>query len=495
MQTLPARLNDFAGGNKFSHNQMMLNKTWFPKKDILVFFVFYFIAHGGILFLGNSVFWDDWVLVGASFENISTEFSEAGSFLNISTYILAPLNTLGAFAYKILTFILMFFTGVLFYKLLIRDVKLKQNQAFIIAMLYLISPLFIARVALIDFGYILSVFLFFAGWWYFFEKRIISLLLFFVSFFTQSLMVFYCIPIFFTMNILNKNKNYFSVIKNRIDFLLLPFIWFYLKLTFYKPYGNYAGYNEHYNIKNLFNSPYAQWLDFKSYLATNQVTSKIFFIVFFILICILMLGKFKIVMKDSKPIKLIFYGILAFLLGVFPYWILGHVPSFWEWTSRHQLLMSFGLSIMIVGIIGSLSFYFQQIALTSIVSICLIINWTNYQDFYNDSIKQKELVSFLKESKEVQNSSLIIFDDKSANAIFRSYRFYEWNGLLHTAYPEDFSKFGINLAELNSYDSGSYDTQFKRFHTTINHQRTNAAVMVKLERIDGKNIFILNSYR
>jgi hypothetical protein len=225
------------------------------------------------------------------------------------------------------------------------------------------------------------------------------------------------------------------------------------------------------------------------------VTAKVFFIVFSISICILILGKFKIIMKDSKSMKLIFYGFLAFLIGLMPYWILGHIPTFWEWTSRHQLLMSFGLSIMILGTLGSLRSYFQRIMLSSIISICLIVNWTNYRDFYNDSIKQKELVSFLKESKEVQNSSLIIFDDKSANAIFRSYRFYEWNGLLHLAYPEDFSKFGINLAELNSYDSGSYDMQFKRFHTTIKHQRANAAVMVKIERIDGKNIFTLNSYR
>lgn len=472
----------------------MLNNKWLSN-DILVLFIFYFIAHGGILLLGNAVFWDDWVLVGASYKDLSTLFSEAGSLLNIAAYMFLPLDLLGSFSYKILTFILIFFTGVLFYKLLIRDVKLKQNQAFFVGMLYLISPLFIARVALIDFGYVLCVFLFFAGWWYFFEKRIISLLLFFISFNTQSLLVFYCIPIFFTMSILKNYNSYFNAIKNRIDFLLLPFIWFYIKLNFYKPYGNYAGYNEQYNIENLINSPQTQWLDFKSYISSNQVTAKVFFIVFSISICILILGKFKMIMRDSKSMKLIFYGILAFLLGVFPYWILGHVPSFWEWTSRHQLLMSFGLSILIVGILGSLRFYFQRIALSSIMSICLIINWANYHDFYNDSEKQKELVSFLKKSKEVQNSNLIIFDDKSANAIFRSYRFYEWNGLLHTAYPEDFSKFGINLIELNSYDSGSYDTQFKKFHTTINHQRTKTAVLVKLERIDGKNKFTLNSLR
>src|SRR3546814_15130206 len=52
---------------------------------------------------------------------------------------------------------------------------------------------------------------------------------------------------------------------NLLPFAVLPFLYFAIKILFFKPYGLYQGYNEHYSARNVAASLYNQILNFFTY--------------------------------------------------------------------------------------------------------------------------------------------------------------------------------------------------------------------------------------
>lgn len=139
---------------------------------------------------------------------------------------------------------------------------------------------------------------------------------------------------------------------------------------------------------------------------------------------------------SSTSIKLILIGVFALLLGLFPYILLGYPPTFLDWTSRHQLLLPLGSAIFVVGILG---FFEQRKRFTLmffLIALSISMNIKNYADFYRDWNKQQMLVSLFRQSDDVKNAGIIAFIDetRSLNAIGRTYRNYEWNGLLKLAF-------------------------------------------------------------
>ena len=88
-----------------------------------------------------------------------------------------------------------------------------------------------------------------------------------------------------------------------------------------------------------------------------------------------------------------------------------------------------------------------------------------------------------------KEASLILFDDNTKNAISRSYRYYEWNGLINRAFPNDNSKFGIYQSQYESYKKGNFDTQFQRFENTRNHMKGGIVVLIKIQKVNGRLTF------
>jgi hypothetical protein len=184
---------------------------------------------------------------------------------NISGYLHVSLLSFGPWIYRYLTFILMFLAGV-FLNLIIKNYKeISDEYRFFIVILFLCLPFYWARVAIIDFPYTLCYFLFFAAWALLDKIKFFSLLLFFVSFITMSLLVFSIIPFlefYYRSNRSNINsKTFLKYIIKNIAFTILPFIFFTIKLLFFKSYGNYEVYNENYSILSLARVPFYMLLD------------------------------------------------------------------------------------------------------------------------------------------------------------------------------------------------------------------------------------------
>lgn len=444
-------------------------------KYYLSLFFLYFIANGGILFIPNAIYWDDWVLYRTPPAIIMDTFSQLGSMFNFFGYLHVSLLTIGPWIYKVLTFILMIGSAFLLDSRINRYKSINDETRFFIVLLFLVLPFNIARVVLIDFPYTLCYFLFFLAWTLMSRSRILAIIIFFFSFNTNSLLVFYAIP-FIDMLYINKDidisdkwlgltqKRIIDIFKKNIDYISLPFVFFSIKVFLFKPYGLYAGYNESYSLKNIIKCPIFQAEDFlitiyQSLSLLTCLTTVLLIAAVYLFFNLLLKSRVTPISRpqDSQLLKL---GVVVLIFGLIPYWILGITPSFNEWSSRHQLLMPLGGALFLVGIASFSKKNF--LILSSIVGISLSVNLFNFTNLFIDWQKQQQLIQLFSITQEVKNANLIVIDDKTTNfnAIARKIRFYEWNGLLENAFGDE-SRFGIS--RLDFVDSESFNNNFKNY--------------------------------
>ena len=416
-----------------------------------IIFIIYAISNGLIILIPNAVYWDDWTLYSVNPSVIFDSFRQAGSMFNYGGLIHNGLLFIGLFTYKYLTFFLMLGSGYLLDTILRRDFRMVLEERFILVLLFLILPLNIARVSLIIFPYTFCYFMFFLAWYFFYKNKFLSLIFFFISFNTNSLLLFYLLPI---MGIYYKYFNIINIryivkfIINNILFIILPFIYFYLKTEFYKPYGIYENYNSLSNIdyiQNIYNSLEICLQDY--FITLNKINPLLIFITIFSLIIFIPLRSGNFLKNDVSKLhsfSFVCVGILAILFALFPYLILGLAPTFQEWSSRHQLLLPLGMSLLLVGILSFFRYRFRLFLLIFIVLASIAINVANYVALYQDWNKQKALIMLFKDNEEIKNAGIVGFIDetKSLNAINRTYRIYEWNGLMKAAFGDEI-RFGV----------------------------------------------------
>jgi hypothetical protein len=159
--------------------------------------------------------------------------------------------------------------------------------------------------------------------------------------------------------------------------------------------------------------------------------------------------------------------------------------------------MPFGASFIIVAFAGLLQPWIQRLSFALCISLFIAVNVSNYRDFYNDWNKQIQIIGYISSSKFAKNSNLLVFRDETKNAIRRTYRDYEWGGIINRALPGEFTRFGVSEAAVPSYKNGSLDNQLTRFHSTKNHVKLSEGypVVVSITRINDKLIFKADSLK
>ena len=415
----------------------------------------------------NAIFWDDWTLYGVKSADILDTFHQAGSMFNLAAYTHISMIYLGVWSYKFFTFFLMFGAAILLDTILKNLKFLSVDGRICIVLMFMVLPLNWARVAMIDFIYTLCYFLFFLAWALMSKKRILALFFFFLSFNTNSTLVFYILPMLFHYFTNYSGGNLFFYtnrffLKN-LEFIFLPFVYFFIKTTFYSPHGLFANYNNVFNfdLARLHSFAVYQIAEFMRYFQTHFVgTVVLLFILVGSLFLTFAILKFRFFNKPANY-KLSFVAILlgtfASLCAVIPYWVVGHIPTFGEWTSRHQLLMPLGASVLFFSVFLLLHHKVRVIALSLILSISIVTNIKTYKDFYFDWQKQVSLIMLFSNSEEIRNSQIIVFKDHtlSDNAIERTFRSYEWNGILATSFGDE-KRLGLSVGDYNQLVSNKF---------------------------------------
>lgn len=474
-----------------------MNNEINKRKDYILIFILYSFSFG-IILLNQGIFWDDWTLYNQNPNDILNSFKEAGAFLYWPGYLYNFLLSLssGIFLIRLLIFVTYLFSAFFLNYVLSKIMIIDPLSRLFIVLIFALFNINSARIAIIDSPYAICNFLFFFGFYlivkFFFRKkflyRILSLFCFFISFSTNSFLVFYIIPfvyIFYIKReqlILNKIsfKNFLFLLKKAyryLDFILLPFIFFIIKICFFKPYGLYEGYNN-ISLKNLnpinfiraFNGSFFQI--FKAdYI--RLISHPFLFIIISVIIFIIIkkLYRTDIINFNKKNINhnlfLAGFGLFAFFVGVFPYIAVGIIPNLLDWDSRHQLLIPLGTSFILYYVLKIL-FYELNIKAnlkiffyTFLIALFLCSNIFIYLDYQKDWFKQLSLIENFKENSIFKNSNTFLFTDNTEylNTLERSYRFYEWTGIMKEAFKDE-SRFGVDV---NQKDNINFFLSFKNY--------------------------------
>jgi hypothetical protein len=134
-------------------------------------------------------------------------------------------------------------------------------------------------------------------------------------------------------------------------------------------------------------------------------------------------------------------GLAMMGLGTFPYWAVGQLPTLSQmilpvlpeasdWTSRHQLLQPFGLSVLIAGLVSSPT-RIRRGLVNLLLGFMVVLNLSTYSGYYIDSLKTRELKFVISQHLELKEARAIAIVDNAEdlNARGRGIRSYEWGHL------------------------------------------------------------------
>ena len=458
------------------------------KKQLWALGPLWLLVNGVQLFYADAIYWDDWIIFGVDPAHVLKTFAMAGTPFSWVAHLHFLLLKAGPWLYRWLVFTMMSAAGFFVYKVLQRDFKIDRQSSLLISFMFLVLPFNSARIALINIPYAIAYFSFFLAWYLLPSCRWVALLLFFFSFSTNSLLVFFALPVaalFLASNPLPSppSKILRWAVRN-CDLLLLPFLFWYIKTQFFPPQGLYAGYNQNFSPVNLVNGLLTTVASFSRVEANLPLT------VFFLIPLLALLPKSFVSSYPSK--KGIIVAVIVIAAALFPYLVLGHPATFEEWTNRHQLLLPLGFSLLIFFAIQRWGGQWSGALLALCLSVSLSLTLETNLDFLMDWRKQREIIRLLAKSDEVRRSNLIVFEDHAAghNAIQRTLRFYEWSGLLKAAFKDE-TRLGINWHERGQVSSGAYlkyrdhGYNFGAFdHSSIRALRVSIRPKLKLSRLE-----------
>ncbi|MDP0561674.1 MAG: hypothetical protein QS721_04815 [Candidatus Endonucleobacter sp. (ex Gigantidas childressi)] len=423
--------------------------------EVTLYLLLYILAYGLILLNLDFIYWDDWVLVNQTKEDLVGIFEVAGNPLT-GYYHYVLLEFFGIYAYKILTFATYFVSGLMVNNILKTIKNISTLERITLVSVFLLFPSNFARIALIDSPYAFYNMVFFIAFYFFsvnianndLKYRVISLVLFFLSFQINSLLVFYLVIfIYFIYQIWKSNsKQYIKKIFQYTDFWILPFIFYIFKTIYLVPQDSHMEYYAITKAKIISSFFYSCKAIIKFYMHFFELLPSHVYVVILILVFIAIIYIVKklnlTIIEKNKPSRMrsiVFFslGIFFLYIGIYPYLVVNTSPSYYDWDSRHFLLFPLGLSFMIMSIFNL--FYntrVKQIMLVGLASVFIAYNISAYYNYIVDGLKQDSILQNMKGNEVVENNTAFIIADrtKKYDALERTYRFYEYGGMLDQIY-------------------------------------------------------------
>jgi len=291
----------------------------------------------------------------------------------------------------------------------------------------------------------------------------------------QSLLVLYSLPILSYFFYKKKKqifcvKDFFLFLINNIYFLILPFIFFFTKFFFYKPIGYYENYNLNYDVRNLFSAPILQFIDlFRGNLSAG-------FLILGFLVGFLILKYIYTPLNNYRKKNNIntLVPIIGLIASLFPYWILGLIPTFSSFSSRHQLLLLISMPLFITCFLSFFKKKYFKIFIILIVSLSLSINFKIYSEYNIEYLKQKKLITYLSNNKNLfYNNNVVIMNDKIKNTVVGqpNNNNQQYNNAIFKRALKNEKNFVISINEIDDYIEGKLDNKFNGFYLAAQHKR------------------------
>ena len=426
-------------------------------RDRLIIAVVYTIAWGPLL-VNRGLYWDDWTLLGRTPASLISGFTELGLPLGGIAYsALFSLPWPGLVGHALI-FAAYLASSLILHAILRRLPGLSAMDALVAALTFAVLPVNVARIALINSLYGLSLLAFLAASWLLIRhvqdggtrSRVAALVLFLLSFYTASLLVFYVVPIAVAAFLLWRPRRtpITTIAVRHADFLALPVAYWILKGAFLTPTGVYEGYNA-LSVSGLLGVPRAM-VAVPSQVLVEPMARAIAVAGWLGLaagvVVAIGLARRRAAGDEEHTTPtpaLVLAAIGAGLigLGTFAYLAVGLTPSIWDWTSRHQLLVPLGAGLLAAALargvtgLGAAGRRAGLAAVGLLLGIGLIADVRTLVAYQVDWFKQAALIESVRSDPALQTARHIRVDDAASalNALRRTYRFYELNAIFEQA--------------------------------------------------------------
>jgi hypothetical protein len=471
----------------------------FKKEYFFYFFIYLFASI--FLLTTQGLFWDDWVVFHVDPSAVLNLYTMSGRplfghFFN-SLFAIDPD---GFIIFRVLIFSCFLIPLFLLDRILLEISEITTYERVSLVALFSVIPVNSSRIAITMAQYSFCQLLFYVAFFvtvYFIKSkniflRLLALGLFYVSFTMDSLLVFYAIVLLFIFYKENgfiryENKWKLSIaVKNisikYIDFILLPIVYLGIKSAFFQPYGLYANYNKItvFNLaKSIFRIVLSILESLKPILKECLIVATNFPIIH-ILGAILIFILLKSLISNDESIKsrklirnflIIGFGIIG--LAIFPYYVVNAVPGMNNWSSRHQVLMPLGCSVLVLFSIELIASYFPNVRLrvarlgflAVVLTSFIITTLHSHLQYQKDWFKQLSMISQFKENELMQKHTSFQFVDNTLalNATFRTYNFYEFTGLMKHAFNDE-TRYGSLDNEFDIHIEGA--TQHPQYNVS-----------------------------
>jgi hypothetical protein len=438
----------------------MLN---FEKKYIF-YFLFIFLSTNTLLFINDSVFWDDWVIKDQSYEILKTFYTNntATGGHPYATLIHTNINLLSkyfniqqSYLYRSIMLITTICNCLIILTIL-NNLHKNSLFAFIFVCLYITIPFNFAKIYVVITPYLIGntfqllstlLFIHYIKNNHYLIKAIFLLTLF-LSFQLLNSTILYLPVLFFIILIINKKKDIYLY----LEVALLTLLFCFFKLKYYTPIGDWVNYNK-ISFKSILLSPltllktfYFSFINLPFYcfsiLGSANLSFPIFLLIFLVLYYF---GKniFNNFYPENIKIKIfkfnisvfLILGIVLFFAGSVAYNLVNHVPNFDYPSSRNQILLIYGsiffiihfLSLFVKKINHTISY---NILFAFIFSIFITTTIISSIDSLRANLIQESI------SKEMTrniiyktNNNFIFYNNFNSKFWDESTRFYTFSGL------------------------------------------------------------------
>ncbi|MBI4965599.1 MAG: hypothetical protein HY913_20145 [Desulfomonile tiedjei] len=435
------------------------------KREMGFLVLIYFAAHLPILVTTGN-FYDDWVyfhpdptVTMKAWSNVGKPL--AGLFLNFLQ------DAGGSFAARLCTFLTYLGAALLLYGILTQIHEIDPEVRFCLVSIFMVFPADTTRVlSMLSFDSA-CYFLCFLGFWllsrYLISRcitlRVAALLAFFVSFWVNSLLVFYALVFAYIWyqerGMLRSSREWLSLPLRYADFIALPLVFWVVQRIWFP--AAIAGYNE---LEWGFLSP-RLWAYF---IREGLVKPVVFSVVPLnplqvigiltgttVLYWLWPRGTAQGPEKGRVAALLMVIGILCLVLAMLPYLAVGKASTYEDWGSRHGRLLPLGAGFVICGIIWQLSSLvklnsaFRVLLASLVLSVFVSASFKVYMEYWRDWYKQLSLVRVLKASDTIKDHTSFLFSDQAQqwNVKKRILRYYDYTALMNLAFNDE-RRFGID---------------------------------------------------
>ncbi len=427
-------------------------------------------THGWVLLSWNALYWDDWSILTSNTAELHRMFKFVG--FEMAGIVHAWFVPLGAGVYKVVLLISLALMSACVF-LIARSYGLKYEQAGWITALFIVAPLNTSKIAAVNVAAVLLAAVFFLAWLLLIRdlnkpsllQRIVVLGLFSVAFYLPSSLAFFAMPAMsIAWHAYRSRRDWrqrLAVFFRRADFLLLPFVQFFIfRLFFFKPHASIANEYQRFGIRS---SRLQEAVDrLQTDFLVDMPWAVRIVVIALPLLLVLRVAK-RPQAQHTRAIGCadawMFLGLSSCFFALLPYLAVGRLPVFSDWNSRYHLFLPLGFALVCWGMSRYIAIYTQRTWLGIgtyglIFALSAGFSVRSYVEYADDWRKQVQLMTALQDQKFIQTADNIVIADFVVYAKRRELRYYEYTQMMKRVQP-GWHGLAVSNAQLQNGGGGS----------------------------------------